>query len=41
MNMAEVTKKLADLKQTQSYEKTFDFNGKYVCYSHYQRGPVP
>ena len=31
MNMAEVTKKLADLKQTQSYEKTFDFTRSFVA----------
>ena len=31
MNMAEVTKKLADLKQTQSFEKTFDFTRSFVA----------
>jgi hypothetical protein len=31
MNLAEVTKKLEDLKQTQSYEKTFDFTRSFVA----------
>lgn len=31
MNMAEVTKKLQDLKQTQQYEKVFDFTRSFVA----------
>lgn len=31
MNLAEVTKKLEDLKLTQSYEKTFDFTRTFVA----------
>lgn len=31
MNLAEVTKKLTDLKQTQSFEKTFDFTRSFVA----------
>lgn len=31
MNMAEITKKLGDLKQTQAYEKTFDFTRSFVA----------
>lgn len=31
MNLAEVTKKIADLKETQSYEKTFDFTRSFVA----------
>ena len=31
MNIAEVQKKLADLKQTQNYEKTFDFTRTFTA----------
>lgn len=31
MNLAEVTNKLTDLKQTQSFEKTFDFTRSFVA----------